>query len=88
MMAERSPRQLYHRRTSKYETIHQIITAGRLSLQPITWVLFGYLERPQQGYASSWTVMVIYKRKNSAVLRETFKSEKDITFIDLGKVSA
>ena len=33
MMAVRSARQLYQPRTSKYETIHQIITAGRLSLQ-------------------------------------------------------
>ena len=29
MMAARSPRQLYHPRTSKYETIYRKITAGR-----------------------------------------------------------
>ena len=35
-MAVRSARQLYHPRNSKYEMIHQIKTAGRLSLQQIT----------------------------------------------------
>ena len=64
MMAVGSLRQLYHRRTSKDDTIHQIITADRLSLQQITRVLFGYLEEPQQGHESSWTDMVIYKRNN------------------------
>ena len=47
MMAVRSSRQLYHPPTTKHETIYQTTTAGHLSLQQITRVLFGYLERPQ-----------------------------------------
>ena len=57
MMTVRSPRQLYHQRTSKYKTIHQIITVDHLSLQQITRVLLGHIEGPQQVYASSRTII-------------------------------
>ena len=90
MMALRSSRQLYHRRTSKHETIYQITTAGHLSLQQVSRVLFGYLERPQYSRDMHpprplWSII---KGTIKESLRDTFQSEKGINFIDLTKACA